>query len=498
MAGLESAAVANPHEHSVADGLEATPGAPLVVDLDGTLTPADTLHEAFAAAFFRNPLATLWIAVAALLTGGRARLKAALAARAPLEVETLPLCAPLVAYLAEQRGLGRELHLATAADRSLAEAVAARLGLFDSIHASDGARNLKGAAKAEALQRAFPEGFSYAGDCAADLPVWRQARTGVVVSSHRLAARAGAVTEVERHIVPEPAGPKAWLRAARPHQWSKNLLVLAPTVLGWMQVTPAALARTLIAMVLLCALSSLTYIVNDVADVQADRRHASKRRRPFAAGAIPVWQGLAAGLVGIPLVLTAAVYLTSMATAACLAGYCVITLAYSMGLKRVPLLDCMIIGALFTVRVVTGVTAGALEWSPWLLAFSGTLFFSLALAKRHTELVAAGPEASGTVRGRGYRYEDRMLTLVFGIATSTLSILIVALYLMEEVFPTGAYRHPLWLWVAPPVLFLWAGRIWLLANRGQMHDDPVAFALRDWVSALIGVVMAAAFAAAVL
>lgn len=481
---------------SVAARLPALP--PLVVDLDGTLACTDTLHESFAAAFFRSPLTTLWIALTALIGGGRARLKAALCERVPLDVETLPLRMPLLDYLHDQKRNGRALHLATAADRRVADAVAARVGLFDSVHASDGALNLKGRAKAEALRRIFPDGFSYAGDSSADLIVWRCAASGVVISSGRLAARAAAVTEVERHIAPEPAGWRAWLKAARPHQWSKNALILAPAALGWMQLTGAAVGRILITAVLFCLISSLTYLINDVADVQADRRHASKRRRPFATGALPLAAGLVAGFAGVPLVLATALVLTSPGTAACLAGYCVVTLAYSMGLKRVPLLDCVIIGTLFTLRVVAGVTAGALEWSPWLLTFSVTLFFSLALAKRHTELVGGGVQATGMVRGRGYRYEDRSLTLVFGVAASTLSILIVVLYLMEEVFPRGAYGHPLWLWAAPPILFLWTGRIWLLANRGEMHDDPVAFALRDRVSALMGAVLGAAFLAAVL
>lgn len=467
------------------------------MDLDGTLLRSDLLDESFAAAFFRNPLLTLWVALSALLAG-RARLKEALRRLAPIDVETLPLRASLVAYLEAQKGCGRALHLATAADQGLAQAVAARVGLFDRVYASDGARNLKGRAKAEVLAAEFPQGFSYAGDCRTDLAVWRVAESAVVVAPRRLADEAAGVTELEHHIADPKPGPTAWLAAARPHQWTKNLLVLAPTLLGWTQVTPAGLVRTLTALVLLCVMSSLTYVINDVADVQSDRRHATKHRRPFASGALKLRDGLLAGALGIPAVLAAAWFLASPGTAACLLAYTGVTLAYSMGLKRAPLLDCMIIGVLFTLRIATGITAGGLAWSPWLLTFSLTLFFSLAMAKRHTELVAGGPDACGLVRGRGFRYEDRTIVLAFGVAASTLSILIVVLYLMEEVFPAGAYRQPVALWAAPPLLFLWIGRIWLLANRGEMHDDPVVFALKDRVSHLLGAAMGVAFLIALL
>jgi 4-hydroxybenzoate polyprenyltransferase len=469
----------------------------LVVDLDGTLIRTDLLDESFAAAFFRRPLATLLLVLRSLLNG-RAGLKRALCEAGPVEVETLPLRGPLIAYLEAQKELGRELHIATAADHKHANAVAARIGLFDRVYASDGERNLKGRAKAEVLAAEFPQGFSYAGDCRADLAVWRLAQGAVVVAPRRLALRAARLTQLEHHIADEPSGIRAWLAAARPHQWSKNLLVLAPVLLGWTQITTADLARVALAMALLCVMSSLTYFVNDVSDVQSDRQHASKRQRPFAAGDIRLRHGLIASGLGIPAVLAAAWAFVSPGAAASLLAYCVVTLAYSMGLKRAPLVDCLAIGALFTLRIATGVTAAGLGWSPWLMTFSVTLFFSLAMAKRHTEVVAGGQAATGQIRGRGFRYEDRNLVLAFGVAGSTLSILVVVLYLMEEVFPAGMYNRPAALWATPPLLFLWVGRIWLLANRGEMHDDPVVFALSDRMSWLLGAAVGAAFLLALL
>ncbi|HEY8574524.1 UbiA family prenyltransferase [Phenylobacterium sp.] len=465
--------------------------APLVVDLDGTLIRSDTLDESFASAFFRRPFLTLWTVIVSLL-GGRAQLKAALCRLGPIEAETLPFRHELIAYLADQKREGRELHLATAAHCDIAERVAASTGLFDQVFSSDGARNLKGRGKAEVLAAAFPDGFAYAGDSRADLAVWACAKSGVVVGSPAFAQEVASRTPVERHIERTAAGFKPWIKAARPHQWSKNAMIVVPVVLGWNHLTLAGGLAVLAALVLFSLLSSLTYVVNDIADLAADRRHPTKRARPFASGALPVRYGLVGAIVGIPAVLTAA-WFVAPPLAACMAAYGIVTVAYSSGLKRIPILDCFIIGSLFTLRLIAGITAASLIWSPWLLTFAASFFFSLALAKRHTELVGGGPAAVGPVPGRGYRYEDRGLTLVFGIAAATASIIILVLYLMEEVFPQGFYGHPQWLWAAPPILFLWVSRIWLLANRGEMHDDPVVFALKDRVSLGLGAVLAAAF-----
>ena len=464
---------------------------PLVVDMDGTLTRVDTLYETFAAALFRRPLQTLG-AFGVLARSGVAAFKDRLSRIASIDVETLPLCEELVLHLHEEKGRGRSLHLATAADRPIAERLAARIGVFESVHATENGHNLKGAAKAARLVELFPDGFAYAGDHRADLPVWRAAASAIVVASGSLHRRVAETTPVERAFAGRRSDWRAWIAAARPHQWSKNLLVLAPIALGWSQLTAQGLGRALAATVLLCALASLTYVVNDISDVAADRRHPTKRARPFASGALPVRDGLVAAGLGIPLVLGASL-LISPAVTACLALYTVTTLAYSLGLKRAPLLDVFLIGVLFGVRVALGVAAASLEWSAWLLTFSMFFFFSLGLAKRHTELIRAVNAGTSEIRGRGYRAEDRDLTLVFGVSSMMAAIVLVVLYLVDEVFPAGVYAEPRWLWAAPALMFLWATRVWLLANRGEMNDDPVVFALRDRVSLGLGGLLGATF-----
>lgn len=477
----------------------AEPALPvdLVVDLDGTLCRVDTLHETFAQALFSRPLGAVK-ALLGLPLHGRARFKARMSALAAIDAHTLPLNDDLLDWLHEQRDAGRRLHLATAADAAIAARVADRLQIFDSIHASENGQNLKGAAKALRLEQHFPDGFAYAGDSSADLAVWEKAGSAVIVSTGALERRlraAGGV--VEQRFAPARGGLRSWMKALRPHQWAKNMLALAAVLLGWPQLTTHGLLAAIAATGLLCVLASLTYLLNDISDLAADRRHWSKRRRPFAAGMLPVRYGLIAAIVGIPLTIAAG-WLVNPRTALTLAAYAGLTLAYSFGLKRVPLLDAFVIGVLFTLRLVLGVAAAGLEWSVWLLTFSMFFFFSLALAKRHTEILRAAIAGEQALRGRGYLVTDKDVTLGLGLCTAMASVLLLVLYLMDEVFPAALYRMPGFLWAAPAAVFLWVGRIWLLAHRGRMTDDPVVFALRDRISLVLGAIAALSFAVAML
>jgi 4-hydroxybenzoate polyprenyltransferase len=263
--------------------------------------------------------------------------------------------------------------------------------------------------------------------------------------------------------------------------------------LGLTQVTASGWLAAFIAMLLMCVVASLTYFLNDIADISADRRHPTKSRRPFASGSLKVRDGLLVTGVGLPLALLGG-FLVSPGVGGCLAAYVAVTSLYSFGLKRIPLLDTFVIACLFTLRIGLGIVAADLVPSSWLLTFSTFFFFSLAVAKRHTELLrAAGGSMRGQIEGRGYHVEDKEVTFAFGIVSSVASVLIVVIYLVQEVFDRGLYAHPAWLWVAPAAIFLWTGRIWLLAHRGLMRDDPVVFALTDRVSLTLGAILAIAF-----
>jgi 4-hydroxybenzoate polyprenyltransferase/phosphoserine phosphatase len=464
---------------------------PLVVDLDGTLLKVDTLFEYFVAGMFVKPFSVMLALFE--LRNGIAAFKRRLTCVAQPDVDGFPVREDLLTYIKEEAQTGREVHLATAADEVIALRVAERFPLFKTVNGTLGDVNLKGQNKADRLLELFPNGFVYAGDSRADLPVWRSAKAAVVVSSSKSLFNAleEARTPIERSFSDKPHRRVVWLKALRPHQWAKNLVVLVPIALGWRDVTPAGLLATLAMIGLLCLVASLTYLVNDIADVSSDRKHWSKRRRGFASGAIPVRDGLLVVGAILPAACIAAL-LVSPPAGLCLLFYVATTLGYSFGWKRIPLFDTFIIGLLFTIRILIGIAAADLVPSAWLLTFSMFFFFSLALAKRHTEILRAAEHGLHKLEGRGYQAGDESLTLAFGSAASMASIVIVVLYLVEEIFARQIYHTPAWLWVAPIAIFLFSCRIWVLSHRGRMTDDPVAFALRDNVSLGLGVLVGTA------
>ena len=471
--------------------------APLVVDLDGTLLKTDTLYESFVAAVFNRPLDAV-LALPRLLRG-RAAFKARLREVADLDIEGLPLRETLVEHLTAERGQGRKIHLVSAADHAVVTAVAERVGLFTSAQGSEGEVNLKGEAKARYLEDRFPEGFAYVGDSRADVAVWRRASIiGVAGASKGVALAARRLGKpVEIDLDTGSTRLRAWRKALRLQQWSKNLLVFVPLILAHELTDIWAWAKVLTGFLCMGVMASATYLVNDLGDLSSDRRHRSKRLRPLASGALPIQSALLAIVPMIAISLGVMAWLSPPA-ALCLMVYAGFTLSYSLRLKRVVMLDVTILGLLYTIRLIMGqILAGSAE-STWLLTFSMLFFCSMALTKRHSEIEVAAAAGLTELRGRGYQVKDAPLTLSMGIAFSAASILIVVIYLTDEAFPSGLYHHPHRLWVVPVLLHLWLARVWILAHRGEMNDDPVAFALRDRYSLLLGAALGATFLAAVI
>lgn len=466
---------------------------PLVVDLDGTLLVTDTLHEQFIALLIRRPVDAAR-AVGTLLVRGRAALKAEVSRHGLLDVEALPLRTDFIEWLKQEAASGRELHLVSAADGETVRRVAEQMGLFTSHKGSDGTNNLKADQKAAHLAERFPEGFSYAGDSAADLAVWPLAQTIVLAgASPQVVQKAEALGRpIEARFENEPFGLRTFVRQLRLHQWSKNILVFVPLLLAHRFHDTGAWLATLLAFLGLSIAASATYILNDLFDLGADRRHESKRFRPLAAGHM----GVAVAAALIPLLLLAGLGLALSASVLALVAvlvYLATTISYSMYLKRIPLLDTGVLGILFTIRILIGCAAAAIPPSPWMLAFSITLFFSLSIAKRQTEIMkSVRSNAERRIGGRGYELDDAPLTLAYGISTGVASLVILMLYTTNGV-ARDLYREPNWLWAIPLLLLFWQLRIWLLAHRGQLNDDPIVFALKDKWSLLIAVGCAITF-----
>lgn len=470
-------------------------GPPLVVDLDGTLVLTDLLDESFLSSLSARPVPALG-ALGPLLRGDRAALKRRLAEGAAFDPALVPLREDLVAHLRAEKEKGRTLVLATASDELLARPLAASLGLFDEVLASDGETNLGGEAKRALLVTRFGErGFDYAGDRRADLPVFRSARKALLAGPG-VALRAeveGAGTPVVAAFPGPATGLRDVLGALRVRQWVKNVLVFVPLLTGHVFGAPALLSA-LVAFLAIGACASALYVVNDLVDLAADRRHPVKRGRPFASGRLP----LRLGLLLVPTLLAASAALAAALPPGAqllLAAYGATSALYSFVLKRKVLVDVFTLAFLYTLRVILGGAATAVPVSPWLLAFSVFIFLSLAFAKRASELFHVRARGHEGAPGRDWFVRDSVIVHVLGVASAFGAAMVLAIYVHSD-HVKGLYAHPGWLWLLVPALLYWTSRVWVLVGRGEMNEDPIVFAFRDRVTWGLALVTAAVLLAA--
>lgn len=452
---------------------------PLVVDLDGTLLRTNSLIESIFALARARPLSLL--ALPMWCTRGAAALKQRLAAAHLPDVQLLPRRSDLLAFLQDQKSRGRRLILATGADETLAREVANDLGLFEETLASDGRTNLVGAAKRARLVAQFGiKGFDYVGNGAKDYPVWEAARRALLVSpSSQLARRVVLVTPIERTFCEGEARWADYLHALRPHHWVKNFLVFLPLALAHRFFDIDLDQKALLAFAAFCLCASGQYLLNDLLDLPADRRHPHKKERRLASGKI----SLGHALLLMPLLLAGAfaiAWKVSPPLAEVLALYLLLMIAYSLQLKNIALIDAFVLACGYALRVAAGAVAVHIAISAWLLTFCVFLFFSLALIKRYSELIALGPERN-TIHARGYMGTDEVVLVAQGIASGYLAVLVLALYTNTEINQRLYARHDFF-WGICLLLIYWVSYLWLMANRGRIHDDPVVFAFSDRIS----------------
>ncbi|HET6160022.1 MAG TPA: UbiA family prenyltransferase [Dongiaceae bacterium] len=467
---------------------------PLVVNFPQAVMTTRWHHEILREAVFRRPHAILASFLMAIRN--RVSVQAVLARKVALDVGALPLRRDMLEWLSSQHARGREIFLYN--DTGLELAVPDEVNaLVSGVISADAAQPPRESASSQ-LQNLFPAGFTYVGRTAGSSTI-EELGTKVVLLGSRAeldSASRRLGKEVEAEFLDSGPTWRDWLRLLRPHHWTKNLLLFVPFLLEQSWRTPGVLLNGLLGFIALGIIASGTYILNDLADLQADRTHWSKRTRPLASGAIPLPLAALTAVTGIALGLLIAASLSTVFGWFILA-YLVLTVGYSLRLKRIPLLDVAVIAALFALRLTMGISLSGARYSEWLLTFALMFFLSMALAKRHGEVLGAANVASHGLGHRGYAVSDAPLTLAIGTATAVASLVIMMIYLVEEGFPQGRYAVPEWLWVVPVVLSIWLGRIWLLVHREQMHDDPIAFALRDPPSLMLGAMAGLAFALAV-
>jgi 4-hydroxybenzoate polyprenyltransferase/phosphoserine phosphatase len=467
---------------------------PLVVDLDGTLLRSDVLAESLFVLARNTPLNVL--KVPAWIGAGRAAFKQRVAHSAMPDIHTLPYRGDVLNYLQEQKQQGRRLILATAADMAVAKRVAAELGIFDAVYASDGQTNLSGEHKAARLVALFgTRGFDYIGNSPRDLAVWRVARTALIVSSSaRLRRAVEATTPVERVFSDDSGGPSAYVLALRPHQWVKNLLVFLPLLAAHHLYAMDSLPHAALAFLAFTLCASSVYLLNDLLDLPADRSHPHKRNRVLASGRVGVLSASVLMALLIASALALGLFLHPLVMAV-LGFYFMSNVAYSLGLKDLPILDVLILASGYAARVAVGAIAVSIHISPWLLAFCIFLFFSLALIKRYAELTLLRARDGAKTHARGYLLDDMGVIAAQGVGAGYIAVLVLALYTTTPMMHDQPVRSPLY-WLLCLLLLYWVSYLWLMADRGCIHDDPVAYALRDRTSQVLMIAATAAALAA--
>lgn len=473
----------------------ADAATPLLIDLDRALIRTDLLSEAALAFLTANPRRILHFL--AWMLRGRAHLRRRLTEAATPDPKLIPVNGEVVELALEAKRRGRRVFAVTASVDEFACKVAACLPFLDGIISSGGTAELTAPQKAAMVSENLPSVYDYVGASVDDLDVWKNAREIIVVAPDRTTRHAIQVLAKPTTIIEGKSRVRALVKAARPHQWVKNTLVFVPALLSGTIAIPGTAIACVATFLALGLVALGTYLINDLLDIDSDRRHWSKRFRPIAAGDLSIGLAIAAAVVSIVagLAIGAAV---GRAVFASVLVYLALTLAYSIHLKRLPIVDVTVLATLFTLRIAIGISAADVFASPWLLTFSMALFTSLSIAKRYTEIQRATTKGETFVPGRGYTTADAPLLLGLGLATGTASVVILVLFIIFDAMERDIYSNPRWLWTFPGIMFLWIGRIWFISQRGELDDDPVAFAIKDRQSLFLGALSATFFGLALL
>jgi len=456
---------------------------PLYVDLDGSLLRGDSLHEA-CIRLLRHPLK--FIPAGISLLRGKAAFKQSVMGSVDLSASALPYRKEFVEWLRGQKAAGRKLILATGADKEIAHRVAAHLGLFDDVLASDGSINLTGENKLVAIKRhAAGQPFAYAGDGLIDLIIWQECASVILVGpgiQHKKNLK--DVTKVEQSFPDRRNELSKIIKLLRPHQWAKNTLIFSPAAAAHLLTSWSVMKADLALFAAFSLCASGVYAANDLLDLASDRQHSHKCNRPLASGAVTIPVGLLLALVLPVVALVIAWFAMGWSAVAMLAAYWLITTYYSFSGKRIPLLDVFLLAGLYTFRSVAGALPVPTGMSEWMAAFLLFLFFSLACLKRFSELLNLPEVHNGKIAGRGYVRADHLLMGLLGVGSAFAATLVICLYTTSPAV-TSLYPRPIYLMAIAPLVLFGLARFWLQAWRGELHNDPVVHALKDGVSYLL-------------
>lgn len=439
----------------------------LFVDLDHSLLKTDILWEQLLHILTRQPWKIFKILHLGLtnLPG----LKKICADQAPLEVATLPYNEDVLHLINTYKTKGKKVVLATASHKSIATQIAHYLNIFDDVIATEDT-NLKSHQKLKAMQQyAKKQAFGYVGDSKSDLAIFDASKEVYIM---------GTLPYVRSHTRLKSPTPfwKACMRLVRPHQWSKNALIAFPLLAAHI-FTAQTLVITVIGIIAFSLLASSIYILNDLVDLEDDRRHPRKKHRPLATGDLSIPQ--ACTLATLLLVISFWIVIKFLPMGlTIIASYFFLTTLYSFYLKRIPILDVFCLSGLYTLRIFFGSTINQIPESAWFIAFNVFFFLGLAFNKRATELYNVKHTTQKPSQRRGYISQDFDMIAFTGIVVSLSSIIILSLYLnTPDVILL--YKKPLYLWLVVYAILFWKIRLWFLTFRGKINQDPILFALAD-------------------
>ena len=460
---------------------------PIVVDLDGTIIYTDCLWEQVNRLIFISPISLLR-AIYILILYGKAEFKYYLANSVSINVCTLPYNVELIEWLKTEKLNGGELILATASNHIIANNISNYLGIFDRLYASSKSLNLNGKNKSILLCDNLKE-FDYVGNSKDDYHSWLVANRCIYVGSSRSIAnhllKLGKLSKQFRNTRNQSINNI--IISLRPHQWIKNILVFLP-VLAAHHFTAQEFSSVFIAFIAFCLTASSGYIINDLSDIDNDRLNTNKKNRPFASGSL----SLGIGWFLLPFLLAISIILAQHLPekfALALLLYLLISVLYTKLLKKIVIVDVIILSILYIMRMLAGGAAISLDLSFWLLNFSLFFFFSLGMVKRFSELISDS-NLNSKISGRGYYKDDSQFVLMSGLSSAIVSVAVLALYI-KDLSVSVLYRNSDYLMIACPIMLFWVLRIWLKASRSELHYDPVYFAARDKVSwvLMIGIMM---------
>jgi len=458
---------------------------PLCVDCDNSLIATDLLYEACFLLIKQNPAKLFSIPF--WLLKGKAFLKNQLAQYVTFNFASLPYRPEVLALINVAKKEQREVVLATASPKKWADGIAEHLNCFSQVLATEGEVNLSAKNKADKLVQLFGnQAYEYVGDSSDDIVVWKHAQKAVVINKKNILLKKVPDYPQQNitYIKPPTATLKSYVKAIRVHQWLKNALIFVPLLASHQLLNADLLINSALAFVAFSFCASSVYILNDLLDLESDRQHHSKYKRPFASGIVPILQGT----LLIPILLGAAIYI-SLAYLPPLFSftlfiYYVMTLAYSVKLKQQVIVDVLILAALYTIRILAGSSATKIFPSFWLLEFSLFTFLSLALVKRHTEMATGLEKNKKTASGRGYYTEDLSVLMALGVGSAMCSVMVFSLYINSQI-ADELYPSKYWLWGVVPFILYWNSRLWMKTRRKEIPDDPVLFAVYDWQTLVI-------------